>query len=98
MTTISIIMEAGDIPEGTVVRKPTGTKEYLMRRNGLQVYSHDYSSLTADGDRVKVYGIGLLHMTCAESIELLGSHQRLAIDFQAYRDVESFLGRINDDV
>ena len=94
---ITIIMEASDIPEGTTVRKPTGQKQYLMRRDGLTVYSNDYGhKFTQRDEGVTVYGAGKLHMTCAEHIVLLGSGRgnRLAIDFEDIEDAAGFLAEL----
>jgi hypothetical protein len=97
---ITLTMAAQHIPEGTTVRKPTGSKLYLMRRDGIKCYTSDYKGGGIDGDGVlrsggvKVYGAGLLHLTCADHIQLVAMHDRLAIDFGSIEDAGAFLDKV----
>lgn len=95
---VTLILKAGDIPDGTVVRKPTGEQTFLMRRTSLSVYTYQYcSSGQGKGQEVTIYGAGYLHMTSKDSIQLLGVMVPLAIDFDNYVDAAEFLMEINDE-
>jgi hypothetical protein len=96
---ITITVEAQHIPEGTTVRKPTGSKTYLMRRDGIKCYTNDYEAGAETGPvvrsgGVRVYGAGLLHITCAEHIQLVSLQDRLAIDFGSIEEAEVFLDKM----
>lgn len=90
---ITIIIEAQHVPEATTVRKPTGEKTYVMRREGIRVYSNDYGHK----EGIVVYGAGTLHLTCAEHIQMVGPLNLLAIDFETACDAEAFLGELPYD-
>lgn len=95
---ITIIVEAEYVPEGREVRKPTGEKTYVMRRQGIKVYSDDYATgRPGFGDRVKVYGAGILHLTCAEHIQMVGPLNLLALDFKTVNDAKTFLEELPYD-
>lgn len=83
---ITIILEAQHIPEDCTVRKPTGVKTYLMRRQGIRVYSSHYAS-----EPVTVYGAGTLHLTCADHIQMVGPEDKLALDFESVEATERFM-------
>lgn len=93
---VTIILEAGDIPEGA-----TGEKLYTMRRNGLTVYSNDYGHKFAKRDKddchgVTVYGAGKLHLICAEHIVLVDDGTLLAVDFETVEEAQDFLLEIKN--
>lgn len=37
----NLILSAEQIPDGTKVTKPTGTKEYILLTEGIKVYSEN---------------------------------------------------------
>lgn len=85
---ITILVEAKYISEGQAVRKPTGTKPYVMRRDGIKIY-------TFRG--LQVFGAGVFYMQSEEHIQMVGADTFLAVDFESPRAAETFLGDLSDE-
>ncbi len=94
MSTITITVSAENVPEGYKVHKPTGSKLYTMRRNGIKVWADK-----ADGDtnRLQVFGAGVLHLQGVEHIQMISPETRLSIDFWHVEDASAFLEDLNYD-
>jgi hypothetical protein len=83
MSKIILKMEAGDIPKGTVVRKPQGVKRFRLQHN-LTIYS-------AGGTRVIPRGDGVYLIGGDGNINEISNSKLMCIDFDNFRYLQSWI-------
>lgn len=81
----TLILEAGDIPEHSTVRKPTGAKKYELRHR-LPLYG--------EGVAITHIADNICFMTSDSGINIIPQDTKLALDFDDARDAKDFLNRL----
>ncbi len=88
---VTLILTAREIPDLTVVRKPTGTNEFTLRRGGIPIYTYLGVAET------QIFGADMLILQDGTSLTVCGSASHLAIDFDTYMEAANFLAELNDE-
>jgi hypothetical protein len=86
---VTLILPASDIPDGTTVRKPTGEKKYKLCTD-IQLYGDGATVVKTDTSiRFLVSQNG--------NINVIGQDQSLAVDFALTVEAIMFLEEIRDE-
>ncbi len=100
MIATSILLPAGVIPEETLVRKPTGSAEYILRKD-IKIYVNTGKEVLPNGkgndikDRViKSDGVCFLVSKDSGTISAIDVNSKLAIDFDDMVSAKDFLEEI----
>ena len=88
---VALMIEAKHIPDGTTIRKPNGTNEYIFRRNGIPVYRY----LGQPSDKRIILEHDLV-LQSDKDISVCGPDNWLAVDFETCGEAMAFLEDIDD--
>lgn len=80
----TVVLKAEKIPDGTIVRKLTGSKEYKLRRT-LKIYGEM---------REEIQSEGICFLVDANGINAYRDDKEFAIDFDTTTDAIEFLQEI----
>lgn len=84
MSKILLTMEARLIPHGTVVTKPTGTKEYTLIKEGIKIYDNGKQVILSAG-------ILLLQAEPLDCMNVIRDDTLLSLHYDTFDEAISFL-------
>ena len=79
---ITLLISGSRVPDGTVVRKPTGTKTYYLKHR-IDVYEHNRQTIT--------FGDGVVCLVADGTINVQGDEKQVAVDFVDMRELHEWM-------